>query len=296
MSIKSFWKSSLTNKLILIVLLIWILLAVVFGIYDQQISEFLFNPDSSIGNIVDSFGEIPGALFIIFSLFVLNTNAKIRNQNYKKLFFMFEILLSSFLFIYILNLFFDFFKVSFNFFSLEGMSVLFLFVLVSLLGFYTFKLKFKKFSQRNYFVAKVSILLFVIAGLIVQALKLFWGRVRYEDVANNLGAFTSWYIPQGIGVGHSFPSGHVFFALVLIPIFLIFADKKRIWKVLTIVLSILFGLFISLGRIISGAHYASDVLFSGGITVITFLILYRKNFEKKKSSPTTKKKKIKNKK
>ncbi|MBS3084976.1 phosphatase PAP2 family protein [Candidatus Pacearchaeota archaeon] len=300
MSIKTFWKNSATNKLIIIVTIFWIVLAVVFGIYDLLISKFLFDPDSTVGNLVEAFGEIPGLLFIIFSLFVLNTNAKIKNKTGKKLFFVFEILLSSFSFIYILRLIFNYFNIPFKFASLEGISVFLGFALVSLIGFYLFKTKLQKFSEKNYLFAKVSLILFIISGILVEAFKFLWGRVRYEEVINNLGNFTEWYLPQGISGGNSFPSGHAYLAWIIIPLFLIFLHKNKIHKWIAIILVTLFALFISYERIVIGAHYTSDILFSGGIVIMIFLILYKKYFlnkdKKQRKSASAKKKTRKNKK
>ena len=296
MSIKSFWKSSTANKLIIVVFFLWIALAVVFGIYDLVISKFLFNSNDSVAKLVESFGEVPGALFIIFTLFIMNTNTKIRNKNYKKLFFIFQIMLSAFLFIYILRTFFVHFGVNFSFLSLEGIALFLGFALVSLFGFYLFKTKFRKFSLKNHLFSKLTLALFILSFVIIEALKLFWGRVRYLDFVNGAGNFSAWYLPQGLTGSYSFPSGHAFFAWVIIPLFLIFTGKKSAWKYVLIILTTLFSLFISYERILMGAHYASDILFSAGIVVLTFLFLYKKNFYGKRNSQTRKKKRKKKKK
>ncbi|MDP3966164.1 MAG: phosphatase PAP2 family protein [archaeon] len=290
----SFWKKSKVNRLIIIVTFLWILLAIIFGVYDLSISKFLFNADDSAGKLVQAFGEVPGLLFMVFSLFVLNINAKIRNKNYKKLFFIFEILLSSFLLTYILRLFFNYFEVYFAFRSLEGVSVFLGFSLISLLGFYLFKTKLSRFSEKNYLFSKLNVILFAVSGIIVEALKLLWGRVRFADLNAGLLNFTSWYSPNFSLGGSSFPSGHAYLAWILIPLFLVFSVKKKALKWAAIVLTTLFSLFVSYERIVIGAHYASDVLFSAGIVLLTFFILYKKNFDKKKNLSTGKFKKRKN--
>ncbi|PIO01099.1 hypothetical protein COT60_02255, partial [Candidatus Pacearchaeota archaeon CG09_land_8_20_14_0_10_30_9] len=81
MSIKTFWKASIPNKLLIIFPLIWITLAVFFTFYDLTISKFLFDSDSLVGNFVESFGEIPGILFALFAIFTLGTNLNIKNKN-----------------------------------------------------------------------------------------------------------------------------------------------------------------------------------------------------------------------
>ena len=292
MSLGTFWKKSNANKLILVVALVWIGLAVVFGIYDLKISEILFDSGNYVGNLVHSFGEIPGILFGLFALFTLWTGSKFKSKKQKRIAFFGGVLISTALIIYLFRIFFEYFSVSFNFVSLEGISLALGIIFISLLGFYLFKTRLSDFSEKNYLFSKLSILLFLISGLIVQILKFVWGRVRYEDVVEGLGSFTAWYLPQGITGGSSFPSGHVFLAWVLIPLFLI-ANKNKISKWLTLALTIIFGIFISYERVVIGAHYASDVLFSGGITILIFLILYKKYFPKKKNFPTGKKRKTK---
>lgn len=274
------------------IIFLFIALMILSGFFDLAISQTLFQDSNTLGEIIDSFGEVPGALFIVFALFVMNTNIKIRNANYKKAFFIFEVLISSFLFIYILNLFFDYFNTGFNFRSIYGVSIILAFALISLIGFYLFKTKFKKFSERNYLFSKITIFTFIISGIIIYLIKFVWGRVRYEDVLLGTGNFSSWFIPNWFSYGNSFPSGHAFMGWILIPMFLLFLEKDKVARYVTLFLTIIFAIFVSYERIVIGAHYLSDVVFSAGIVLLTFLILYRKNF-KKNNLPTAKKKKSK---
>ncbi len=280
MSLKSFWKSSSANKLIVVVALIWAALAVVFGIYDLEISKFLFNASNPVGKLVGAFGEIPGILFGLFALFTFWGGSNFKSKSNRAFVFLGEVVVSTFLFYYILKLIFNYTNFDFKFNSLLGITLGFGLVLLSLICLYTFKLKYAKFSKKNYLFAKLSVILFVVAGAIVEILKVLWGRMRYEDVVLGVGKFTAWYLPQGITGNSSFPSGHAYLGWILIPLFLIFLNKNKIWKWILIILTSIFGLFISFERIVAGAHYASDVLFSGGIVIILFLILYHKYFLK----------------
>ena len=293
MSIKTFWNKSIVNKLLIIIPLLWIALAIVFGIYDLAISKALFNSNSVLGKLVEGLGEVPGIIFALFALFILGMNVKIKKEGNKKLFFLGEVFVSTFLFIYLTKIFFDYFGVNFQFMSIYGVTIGLFFILISLILFYLFKTKFNKFSERNYLFAKISVMVLVISGILVEALKFLWGRVRYEEIVNNIGNFTAWYLPQGINGNYSFPSGHAFLGWILIPLFILFLNKNKIKKWIILSLTIIFGLFVSYERVVFGAHYASDVLFSSGIVIITFLILYRKNFPKKNVLSTKKKKKIK---
>ena len=293
MSIKTFWKASIPNKLLIIFPLIWITLAVFFTFYDLTISKFLFDSNSLVGNFVESFGEIPGILFALFAIFTLGTNLNIKNKNYKKLFFLGEVLISTGLILYLIRLFFNYFNFSFHFISLNGLTLGLSAILVSLLLFYLMKTKFSKFSEKNNSFAKLSVILLFISGFIVEVLKFMWGRVRFRDLQEGITSFTSWYLPQGLTGSQSFPSGHAFLGWILIPLFLLFLNKNELKKWIFLILTIIFGMFVSYERIVVGAHYASDVLFSWGIVTITFLILYNRYFPKKKIFPTMKKKKSK---
>ena len=66
--------------------------------------------------------------------------------------------------------------------------------------------------------------------------------------------------------------------------YFIFLHKNKIHKWIAIILVTLFALFISYERIVIGAHYTSDILFSGGIVIMIFLILYKKYFLNKEYS------------
>lgn len=296
MSVKTFWKNSAANKLIIVFGLLWISLAVVFGIYDLEISKALFNSSDVLANLVQNFGEIPGILFGLFAVFTLGTNLKLKNGKYSKTIFATEVLFSTGLFLYLTKILFEYFNVNFGFTSIYGITLSLFFILLSLIFFYIFKSKFSKFQERHYNFAKLSVYLFVICGFIVEIIKVFWGRIRYENVVSGAANFTAWYIPQGITGGHSFPSGHAYLGWIVLPLILLFLNWGKISKWASIILVSLFGFFISFERVVLGTHYASDVLFSAGFVIIIFLILYKKIFLIKKTSSTTKIKKIKKKK
>jgi len=291
MKLKNFWKKSFINKLALILGFVFFILAIFFAFYDLTISKFLFDKNSQIGLFVQNFGEIPGLLGVLFFLFIFGTNSKIGNKTYQKIFFSGEILLSTFLFFYILKLIFGYYNFKIEIFSLFGFSFLLALVLISLLGFYLFKQKFYSFSKKNYLASKLTLILFLISGIIIKVLKFLWGRIRFRDLQEGFSNFTPWYFPNLFGGGDSFPSGHAFLGWMLLPLILIAINKKGFKKWGSIFGIIFWGLLISFGRIIIGAHYASDVLFSGFIVISIFLFLYKKYFSKNGELPTRKIKK-----
>jgi len=80
---------------------------------------------------------------------------------------------------------------------------------------------------------------------------------------------------QEIDWNAAFPSGHAAIGWLLLPLLYLVLTKN--WKVKALVgtLVISWGLFVLLGRVRIGAHYASDVLFPTGVAIMTFLLLYK---------------------
>ena len=150
---------------------------------------------------------------------------------------------------------------------------------ITIIGIYFFKTKLKNFSIVNYNFAKVTAILFSISFLLIQIIKSLWGRVRFRDLAIGFSNFTPWYFPQGVTGGHSFPSGHTMFALMVLPVILLVLNTEK-WKKVTVITAVVaWGILVPISRAVIGAHYASDVLFSGGFTTMLFLVLYKKYYQ-----------------
>jgi membrane-associated phospholipid phosphatase len=97
--------------------------------------------------------------------------------------------------------------------------------------------------------------------LLVAVLKLGWGRVRFRDLQPLQGDFTPWYAPQGWTGHSSFPSGHAALGWLLLTSVLIWprGSSRYRW---TLALCASWGVFVAASRVVVGAHYLSDVLFS----------------------------------
>ncbi|MCF2139881.1 MAG: phosphatase PAP2 family protein [Candidatus Lokiarchaeota archaeon] len=101
-----------------------------------------------------------------------------------------------------------------------------------------------------------------------------------------------WKDPSLIGVGKSFPSGHVSIVAVFIIFYYIFkhpvywAEKVKKWdykaklrlftffKWAGLFISIILGILTGVARIVVGAHHASDVLWAFGMIYIINAIFY----------------------
>ncbi len=101
---------------------------------------------------------------------------------------------------------------------------------------------------------------------ITTALKHLWGRPRFADLGPDGAGFAPLWSPDLLAGGLSFPSGHVATAFVLAPAVLLLARAGRPRAALALGAAIgLFGLTVAAGRIVYGAHFATDTFFSIGL-------------------------------
>ena len=115
----------------------------------------------------------------------------------------------------------------------------------------------------------VVLLAVVYPLLLTQAIKYFWGRVRFVDLLPDLSNYTPFYLPAGVGAGLSFPSGHTAMGFLPAPLPLFFAARgQRLAALLSGLAVLVYGLVVAWGRIVLGAHYLTDTLFSMGLELL----------------------------
>jgi lipid A 4'-phosphatase len=114
-------------------------------------------------------------------------------------------------------------------------------------------------------------------GLITYSVfKDHWGRPRpgQLEIFGGTERFLPVWVPGGPGAGKSFPSGHASIGFYLFaPFFFLRRHVKR-WAVFFLALGMGYGLFMGIGRMVQGGHFASDVVWAGGITYLTGLLLF----------------------
>jgi membrane-associated PAP2 superfamily phosphatase len=111
---------------------------------------------------------------------------------------------------------------------------------------------------------------------VTHLLKYFWGRVRFYKLLEDFSAYTPFYIPAGVGVGDSFPSGHTAMGFVLSPIaFFATRAKGLIGAMWSWPLVLTIGVGVGWGRILRGAHFLTDCLFSAGLALLLSALLIR---------------------
>lgn len=253
-----------------IVIISWVILALIFGFYDLQISILVVNEVSIWGHFGADYGEYPGYTFIALGLsaYIGGYIKKLKAQKIPAyLAITYGVIMLS---ISLFNQ--DLRKI------IEYLIIIIPVILFIILNWNTDLKKYRKISGVITFLAIINPLLFV------QLVKIFWGRVRFRDLAIGYSNYSPWFIPQGITGNNSFPSGHTAMSFMFLP--LLIAVETREWKnpvkILTIILVLGWAFFVALSRIVIGAHYASDVLFSAGVAAIATLLLYRRFYLKRK--------------
>lgn len=137
------------------------------------------------------------------------------------------------------------------------------------------------FRQRTQLHRKSLIFLILLLvlgpGLIVNTIfKDHWGRPRPNEVTifgGNQQYLSVWVKGEGAGNG-SFPSGHASVGFYLIgPYFVLRRQRPRLAAAI-LGTGLGAGLLVGFGRMLQGAHFASDVLWSAGFVYLTGLFLY----------------------
>ncbi len=254
-----------------IVIISWVILAIIFALYDLEISIFVVSEASLWGNFGADYGEYPGYAFIALGLSAY-IGGYIKNLKAQKIPAYLAILYGGIM-LSISLLDQNLRKI------IEYLMIIFSVIIFIIVNWNTDLSKYRKISGIISFLAIVNPLLFV------QLVKLFWGRVRFRDLVAGYSNFTPWFIPQGITGNFSFPSGHTAMGWMFLPLLVIV--RKREWKdpikILIIILVLGWGIFVGLSRIVVGAHYASDVLFASSVAAVTTLLLYNRFFLSRKN-------------
>ncbi len=268
---------------LLVLALLWGALAVFFAFSDLQISRAVVDRESTLGVLAARYGEIPGLAIISFALFVLHTNRKRRSLVAEVPIWSATIAVSSAVLYYASALFYSHLVGSFDWFTAYGRWVwlalaVVLFALHLTTQSYRFAERTERFARITAAIAILNVVLFV------HVFKPLWGRVRFRDLDTNFTDFTPWYLPQGLTGNHSFPSGHTALGWMLLPILVLARDLKRPVRVCVAAALIAWGLFVATGRVVAGAHYASDVLFSTGVAFAAF-VFWTRRYRSKAAQP-----------
>ncbi|MHA2121481.1 MAG: phosphatase PAP2 family protein [Promethearchaeota archaeon] len=257
-------RKSFANKLFLCIIWLWIILAVIFGFTDLEISIAVVDESSSWGNFGADFGEVPGYVLIAIALATF-LGGFIKNLHYQKIPAYISVIVG----------------ILFIILSDDDITDLMtgLGLIVPLLIFVIITWK-KDLSVYRTLSGVISLLTIIHPLLFIQLIKIFWGRVRFRDLSPGFLEFTPWFLPQGITGNQSFPSGHTAMGWMFLPLLIVLRrwEWKNPMRLLSTIAIIGWGFFVGLSRIAVGAHYASDVLFSTGVSIIITFLLYQKYY------------------
>ena len=252
---------------LIVILSIWVILAIIFGVIDLQISIAVVDEASEWGNFGADYGEAPGYGLIAIAL-ATYIGGYIPNIKKQKILGFIGILVG------IIYLIIGIIDADVRDTALGGILIFSLFGYIIL----TWNRDWKDFRKVS---GLVSILAVLNPLLLVQIIKLIWGRVRFRDLSPSYVEFTPWFIPNGFTDNYSFPSGHTAMGWMFLPLLVLVKDKQlnNPVKLITFILIFGWGIFVGLSRLIVGAHYASDILFATFFAIIITFVFYKKIYD-----------------
>jgi len=258
-------KQSKITQLLLIILIAWIILAIIFGFTDLEISKAVVDETSSWGHFGRVYGEAPGygVIAVAIATLIGSYNQDIKKQKIPA----YIIIIIGFLLLVFGIIF------SSEDLVLDGGAIVICLVIFIIATFN------KDWTNYRNLSAIITILAIINPLLFVQITKVLCGRVRFEDLAPGFTDYTPWFLPPGPSSdGRSFPSGHTAMGWMVLPLLITVKNKKwtNPYKIIVFILVLGWGIFVGLSRIILGAHYASDVLFSTGAAAIITVYFYKK--------------------
>lgn len=240
---------------------------ILFAFWDLKISMALCNQENLFGKLIEAVGDWPmylslglGAMY----LFCEELKKEKKNPGWLVLWGLGSLIgaaLSSILPIYRMT------RVSRWHLFLIPVFLLLLYLIVQKMP----ENKRKALHQ----LAKFAVIYFIAAQVIAYGIKAPWGRLRFRHMSEPLTQFIPWYLPQGLTGNHSFPSGHTFNSCsILLLLYLPGIRKENAQPDLRLWLFVCAWVFmVAVGRIIAGAHFASDVTMGAMLGIGTFLFM-----------------------
>lgn len=254
---------------------VWAILAVVFAFTDWQTSQALYNPEAGWAHFMEAYGQVPGSLLGVLSASILLRTYQVEKK-FKSI--------AGVIGLGILALFTSF-GVSADLLgaqvdpdNLNAVALLILTISIAVIvQIILRRFSFEQVSQYKN-AAKAGLILMLVGGIVaVWFFKIPWGRWTYRDILEmgNPALFTPWYLPQGNNGHHSFFSGHTALSFVVIG-YLYYLKNDDTRRNLLLGIFLLWGLIGAASRVVVGAHFASDVLFGAGETLLWFLLLAKR--------------------
>lgn len=254
----------------------WIILGSVVALLvlavflDLPLSTAVYDQSNWFGRIGEAFGEFPAPAIALFSSIAL-----IVTRDKKKALSKFGSWILGGLFAVLAALMAG--VLPFNYLDLSLIPGFVLAPVYVVLAVLLIKRIPKESYPRLRKAAWVGLLTFIVSMVVINLIKMGWGRLRFRAMEESTAGFTPWYLPQGLASGEefkSFPSGHVANAALILWITLV-PSFYPAWQKHASKLAIVAGAWIVLvafSRIIMGAHFLSDVTAGFAITYLVFVL------------------------
>ena len=293
----------------LVMFLVFIILVLIGTFFDLQISKSLadlqfgeYYSKNYFGLVFEVIGELPVYILACCCALIIMLNVNYKNKKinfFVKL--IFYILACGAMFL----LFFKAFGYVFKHINIKNFIyepyILTIFIVFSFVITFLIFLIFKNLNatvlQKLLNFAILSILVIALSNAITQGLKPIFTRERFRTIKllndTSFSGYTPWYLPNKniidvVGIGSdafkSFPSGHTTSGASLVCLLFLFdlfpnLKLKRNEIILNTTI-ILWIILVALSRIVMGAHYFSDVVFGGFITIFCYLFFRFLYFKK----------------
>ncbi|HPD18797.1 MAG TPA: phosphatase PAP2 family protein, partial [Candidatus Goldiibacteriota bacterium] len=151
-------------------------------------------------------------------------------------------------------------------------------------------LTFQKFFRNKENLKKTAIVFLITLifapGIIINVLlKNYTGRPRPREITEFNGKWEYRRVLQlgQPGRGHSFPCGHCSMGFIFCSIYFVLKNKRKISANIALWSGLIYGTMIGMARIAQGAHFLSDVIWAGGITILISEIAFYLLFAKEKN-------------
>ena len=276
----------LSKRFYIVSVSIFVVLMTVLAIgnLDFTISSAIINENSLWARFFDIFGEIPavGGLIVAVTLLYGGRNRSIKWWN----------IVSSILSVVLISIFSFFMTFSIVRYIFHEdldtittlayviMGIVALCIIITAL--YVAHVKGHKFVDFKRH-AWILIVLVLSEMVFVNILKGIWARPRMRSISD-VGDFKHWYEINGWTNDNelkSFPSGHTSNGFVILAYMIFVPYIKSIKMRYFIIGAVIWGTLVALSRVVLGAHFLSDVLVGGYITIFLF-ILFEKVILRKK--------------
>ncbi|MCX8093409.1 MAG: phosphatase PAP2 family protein [Candidatus Goldbacteria bacterium] len=156
--------------------------------------------------------------------------------------------------------------------------------------FFIFVLTLQKIFKSGENLKKIAVvflitLIFAPGVIINVLLKNYTGRPRPREIVEFNGKWEYKKVLQlgQPGRGYSFPCGHCSMGFIFCSVYFVLRNKRKILANVSLWMGIIYGIIMGIGRIAQGAHFLSDVIWAGGITIITSETVYYLIFENKRN-------------